>query len=249
MTFFWRWNCATRRTNTRSVCVLCVLSIGWLARLLTGTAAKEGGIGLKNVLRFHPSFWLLSISCVAVYATVLPFNNIAQAFLFEKFLCPGPDAADGGDCPVGCLPTCADRLCSTGDGTDAYAAAITKVGLVMSIPYWISACSSPFLGGAVDKFGHRVMLTTIAALVLVIVHVAFPFRPNGDKNLLVWMYLPLIGQGCAYSIYASSLWPSVQATVQQHEVGMAYGVVTAIQNGGMALFPQVCAGQNRTHRG
>jgi hypothetical protein len=27
---------------------------------------------------------------------VLPFNNIAQAFLLEKFLCPGPTAADGG---------------------------------------------------------------------------------------------------------------------------------------------------------
>ena len=51
--------------------------------------------------------------------------------------------------------------------------------------------------------------------------------------------LPLVGQGVAYSIYASSLWPTVQATVMQHEVGMAYGVVTAVQNGGLALFPYI----------
>ena len=29
------------------------------------------------------------------------------------------------------------------------------------------------------------------------------------------MYIPLVGQGVAYSIYAAALWPSVQATVGQ----------------------------------
>lgn len=55
----------------------------------------------------------------------------------------------------------------------------------------------------------------------------------------LWMYIPLIGQGAAYSIYASALWPSVQMVVKPHEVGTAYGVVTAIQNGGLALFPMI----------
>ena len=29
------------------------------------------------------------MSCVTVYACVLPWNNIAQDFLLEKYLCPG----------------------------------------------------------------------------------------------------------------------------------------------------------------
>ena len=33
------------------------------------------------------SFW--AVSCVTVYACVLPWNNIAQDFLLEKYLCPG----------------------------------------------------------------------------------------------------------------------------------------------------------------
>ena len=59
-----------------------------------------------------------------------------QAFLLEKFLCPGPSAADGGACPIGCLPTCLDNLCDAdftvndpnadgGDGT-AYTQALAK---------------------------------------------------------------------------------------------------------------------------
>lgn len=107
------------------------------------------------------------------------------------------------------------------------------------------------------------LLTTCSAFILGVVHLTFAFGPRGSANLPVFMYLPLVGQGvaCKYppspyhnsitrdasesdrfapdSIYASSLWPTVQATVQQHEVGMAYGVVTAVQNGGLALFPLI----------
>lgn len=39
---------------------------------------EEASVSLSNVLGFHRAFWLLSISCVTVYASVLPFNNIAQ---------------------------------------------------------------------------------------------------------------------------------------------------------------------------
>ena len=107
----------------------------------------------------------------------------------------------------------------------------------MSIPYLISACASPFLGGIVDKFGHRVVLTSLSALVLTIVHMTFAFGGAGPH--LLFMYLPLIGQGVAYSVYASALWPSIQMVVQKNEVGTAYGVVTAIQNGGLFLFPLI----------
>jgi MFS family permease len=219
----------------------------------TSETEQEASVGLRNVLLFHPAFWLLSISCVAVYATVIPFNSIAQAFLFEQFLCPGPTAADGGSCPnielsegvtEACLPTCIDRQCAYGQHTDRYVSMITKANTVMSIPYLISGFSSPFLGGIVDKFGHRVLLTTFSAVVLVAVHASFAFGPSGDHP--AWYYVPLIGQGCAYAIYASSLWPSVQATVQQHEVGMAYGVVTAVQNCGLFVFPLII-GALRSH--
>lgn len=46
-------------------------------------------IDIKAVLSFSAAFWLLCISCISVYACVLPWNNIAQPFLLEKYLCPG----------------------------------------------------------------------------------------------------------------------------------------------------------------
>ena len=52
-----------------------------------------------------------------------------------------------------------------------------------------------------------------------------------------WQYGPLVGQGLAYSIFAAALWPSVPYAVEEQYVGTAYGVMTAVQNTGLATFP------------
>lgn len=60
-------------------------------RLLPEAAGDEAAgeeINLSAVFSFNSAFWLLSVSCISVYACVLPWNNIAQAFLLEKYLCP-----------------------------------------------------------------------------------------------------------------------------------------------------------------
>ncbi|EWM22869.1 major facilitator superfamily [Nannochloropsis gaditana] len=53
--------------------------------------------------------------------------------------------------------------------------------------------------------------------------------------------VPLVGQGLAYSAFAAVLWPSVPFTVPEDRVGVAYGLTTAIQNAGLALFPLMAA--------
>jgi len=42
----------------------------------------------------------------------------------------------------------------------------------MSIPYTISAVLSPFLGLAVDRFGRRAVVVTLAPVVLIGVHLS-----------------------------------------------------------------------------
>ena len=44
-----------------------------------------------------------------------------------------------------------------------------------------------------------------------------------------------------HSAFAAVLWPSVPFTVPEEKVGLAYGLTTAIQNGGLALFPVLAA--------
>ena len=49
--------------------------------------------------------------------------------------------------------------------------------------------------------------------------------------------LPLVGQGVAYSVFAAALWPSVPYTVPSQYEGLGYGMVTALQNGGLGGIP------------
>lgn len=196
-------------------------------------------------------------------------------------------------------------------------AGILEASKVMSIPYIISACLSPVLGGFVDRFGYRAVIATVAPLVLVLVHGLMGFSRVDPVG-------PLVGQGLAYrwggrhvcvysvvyarlshifllsilpvltspgahltstyslplslflsvppflshshsqthsqstinnptinnqqsiiqqptpnSAFAAVLWPSVPLVVQQRYIGLGYGVVTSIQNGGLAAFPLI----------
>jgi hypothetical protein len=48
---------------------------------------------------------------------------------------------------------------------------------------------------------------------------------------------PLVLLGLCYSIYASALWPSVALVTEKRQHGTAYGIVTAVQNLGLAAIP------------
>ena len=47
----------------------------------------------------------------------------------------------------------------------------------------------------------------------------------------------VVGMGMCYSVCASALWPCISIVVEEKRLGMAYGLMTAFQNLGMALFP------------
>lgn len=234
-------------------------------------------------------FWLLSLSCLFVYACVLPWNNVASGILLERdyFRATPPECrlmypdqctagflqnhsnpsldSEGKPCPGGSsyapvLPTsltveydekhcytnqtiklsdvdCNDQFWAHGctkDYCDALHKAELRASRVMSIPYTISAFLSPFLGRAVDKIGLRACGCLFAAFLLAFVHAILAL--TGAEPIL-----PLIGQGLAYSLYSSVLWPSVTLTVPKDFTGTAFGLITSIQNAGLALFPLVVA--------
>mmetsp|Transcript_34608 Transcript_34608/g.59460 ORF Transcript_34608/g.59460 Transcript_34608/m.59460 type:complete len:258 (+) Transcript_34608:91-864(+) len=116
---------------------------------------------------------------------------------------------------------------------DREIAAEASAAFIMSIPYFMSACLSPLLGGTVDKVGGRAIVCLLSASILVLVHYILGFMP--DVNPAV----PMVGQGLAYSMFASALWPSVPYTVDENSVGLAYGVITAVQNAGLAGLPLI----------
>eukprot|EP01006_Ploeotia_vitrea_P006478 TRINITY_DN13244_c0_g1_i1.p1 TRINITY_DN13244_c0_g1~~TRINITY_DN13244_c0_g1_i1.p1 ORF type:complete len:521 (+),score=265.98 TRINITY_DN13244_c0_g1_i1:51-1565(+) len=152
-------------------------------------------IRLQDIKNFSSSFWIITASCVIVYATVLPFNNICGALMQTKY---------------GKKLTTADRL--------------------LAIPFFISAAASPFLGGIVDKFGQRAILLTMSAAALMGAHLIMAFT-------MVNPIVPLAILGVAYSVYAAAIWPSVAYVVQERFLGTAYGLITAVQNAGLASTP------------
>ncbi|CAI5744989.1 unnamed protein product [Peronospora destructor] len=114
--------------------------------------------------------------------------------------------------------------------------AAQKAATPMSIPYIISAIISPFLGFVVDRIGLRAILALVAPLALTAVHVMLGLTQ-------VTLYVPLVLQGVAYSVFAAALWPSIPYVVEAKHVGTAYGAITAIQNIGLALFPLAVAAE------
>jgi len=122
----------------------------------------------------------------------------------------------------------------TSDYCARQSAATEHAGKVMSIPYLISALSSPPLGLVVDKIGRRAQIASLASGMLFIVHFTMAVSNNSPV-------LPLVGQGIAYSCYAAVIWPSVPLTVDKKFTGTAFGVITSVQNIGLALFPLIIA--------
>ena len=82
--------------------------------------------------------------------------------------------------------------------------------------------------------GGRAVICLGSGLMLVAVHGLLGFS---SVNPVV----PMVGQGMAYSMFAAALWPSVPYLVPKESVGIAYGVVTAVQNMGLAGIPLIVA--------
>ena len=120
---------------------------------------------------------------------------------------------------------------------------LSQANALMSIPFIISAVSSPFLGGLVDRVGQRATLLLVSCFLL-----------GGAHALLGWTLvhptLALVMIGVGYSLYAAAIWPSVNYVVEKNKLGTAYGIITALQNIGLAVFPLIVGaivGDGQTH--
>ena len=113
-------------------------------------------------------------------------------------------------------------------------------GALFTLPYTISAFTSPFLGILIDKIGRRGLLIIMSAIILFAAHVTNMFLPNCSAGEDCYSELgPLILIGIGYSIYAAALWGSIPYVVEARTVGTAFGFCTAIQNTGMAIAPSI----------
>src|SRR5260370_35014575 len=114
---------------------------------------------------------------------------------------------------------------------------------------------TPFFGRYADKVGKRALLMMLGSVLLIPVYlmsayiqstsyltVYFPstsadghlaFMPHHLPRILL---LTMAMMGIAFSLIPAVMWPSVAYIVDQSKLGTAYGLMTMIQNIGLAGF-------------
>ncbi|MFQ5817246.1 MAG: MFS transporter [Terriglobia bacterium] len=107
---------------------------------------------------------------------------------------------------------------------------VVTAGRITSIIIFASMILSPILGGVVDKIGRRASMMIVGSLMMIPCYLVMGFTE-------LTPIAPMAALGLAFSLVPAALWPAVPLIVEEKAVGTAFGLMTMIQNAGLALFP------------
>lgn len=102
-------------------------------------------------------------------------------------------------------------------------------GFLSSMLTLFAMFATPLFGLLVDKVGKRALFMMFGSLLLVPVYLIMAYSH-------VSLYFPMAMMGVAFSLIPAVMWPSVAYIVDDAKLGTAYGVMTMIQNIGLAGF-------------
>jgi len=102
-------------------------------------------------------------------------------------------------------------------------------GFLVSILTAFTMFGTPAFGLFADKIGKRALLMMLGSLLLIPVYLMMGYSH-------VSLYVPMAMMGVAFSLIPAVMWPSVAYIVEQSKLGTAYGLMTMIQNIGLAGF-------------
>ncbi len=88
---------------------------------------------------------------------------------------------------------------------------------------------TPMFGLLADYIGRRSLLMMFGSLILIPVYLLMAYTN-------VTLYLPMAMMGLSFSLIPAVMWPSVAIIVDESKLGTAYGLMTMIQNIGLATF-------------
>ncbi len=176
-------------------------------------------IALRDVRKFRRSYWYAVVLCATFYSAIFPFTALSTDFFHEKYGLPLVVAAGHAEGVVQSVWYFLRHTFGTAGGTT-------------SIIIAASMCFAPFAGGLVDRIGRRASLMALGALLMIPSHLVLGFT-------MVPPYLPMIVLGASFVLVPAAIWPSVPLIVEKNVTGTAFGVMTMVQNAGLALFPWV----------
>jgi len=179
-----------------------------------GEAGGTDKIVPGDILKFGVSYWYVVILCVVFYSAIFPFETFAVKFFQHSQHMPLDDA-----------------------------------GLLLSILTLSTMVGTPLFGLLADRIGKRALLMIIgsALLVPVFLIMAYVHSSATIQISLPWPWsthfvaplppaLSMILMGVAFALVPAVIWPSVAYIVEQRALGTALGLMTMVQNIGMASF-------------
>lgn len=181
---------------------------------------EEPPVRLRDVGKFTVSVWLLYLITLTFYVAILTFYTIASQIMQNT-------------------KSIADKLPGTTDDDKAYWATF-----LLSFPNFVAIVAAPACGRMVDKVGKSLYLVAIASIMFVCGHLMFlafalEWIVLPEENSMLYLGLVMVWLGTAYSLGAACLWPMLALMVPESMVATGYGAMTAVQNAGLALFPQL----------
>ena len=180
---------------------------------------QEAGTGDKivfaDIRKFSASYWYVVALCVTFYSAIFPFTALSTDLFHEKWGLPL--TTDVGGSFFAAVFRDFSHMFSTAPGTS-------------SIIIFASMCFAPFAGGMVDRIGRRGSLMIMGALLMIPSYLVVGFT-------MVPPWIPMLLLGAAFVLVPAAMWPAVPLIVEKNRVGTAFGLMTMIQNIGLALFP------------
>jgi len=179
----------------------------------------EGEAGDKivasDIKHFGSSYWLVTGLCVTFYSAVFPFTALSTDFFVDKWGVPRVAEATGG---------------FLYQSFNNFLHMFSTAGGLSSIIIFASMVCAPFAGWLVDRYGKRATVMIIGSLVLIPAHLSMGLTS-------IYPAWPMMALGVAFVLVPAAMWPAVPLLVKKEHVGTAFGLMTVVQNVGLAAFP------------
>ncbi len=172
-------------------------------------------IVFKDIKAFKPTFWYVTFLCFTFYGAIFPFQNLSTDLFVTKWGIARSVEASGG---------------FLAQVFNNFLHIFSTAGGITSIIIFASMLLAPFAGRFVDRVGKRATLMIAGSLLLIPCHLAMGLTK-------IYPAYPMALLGFAFVLVPAALWPSVPLIVRSDRVGTAFGLMTAIQNIGLGLFP------------
>jgi len=190
-------------------------------------------IVFSDIGKFNSSFWFVTLLCVTFYSAIFPFTALATDMFHDKWGFPLTSAATGSFNFLRIyitVPVVKIIIVFMFKVSDNFLHMFSTAPGITSIVIFASMVFAPFAGDLVDRIGKRATLMVVGSLMLIPAHLIM--------GITHWNPIPsMVVLGAAFVLVPAAMWPSVPLVVDEKRVGTAFGLMTAIQNLGLGLFP------------